>query len=193
MSSNTLPSGNLPVEFTTRDVAYLSKGRFIRRLRSTLFLLPAWFAPHKALRVFFHRLRGVKVGRNVEIGYFCLLDNVHPYLITIEDAAVITSGATILVHDNAYYYTGHGEVKSGGVRIKKRAFIGINSVILPGVTVGENAIVGALSVVVRDVPPNCVVAGSPSRIIRELSQPLEPETAIGSPLRPSDAVKRLPR
>ena len=44
----------------------LAKGRLIQRAMSILFMLPAWFAPHTRLRVFFHRLRGAKIGNNVE-------------------------------------------------------------------------------------------------------------------------------
>lgn len=50
--------------------------------------------------------------------------------------------------------------------IKKGASIGANSTILPGVTIGENAMVGAGSVVTKDIPPNAVVMGNPAKIIR---------------------------
>lgn len=143
----------------------IAKGSFLRRIFLVIFLIPSWFAPHKSLRVFFHRLRGVRIGKNVEIGYNCVLDNVHPNWISIEDGAVVSAGTAILAHDNAFFYTGRGPVKYGPVVIKKNAFIGINSVIMPNVTVGEKAIVGANSVVVRDVASNSIVAGSPARVI----------------------------
>ena len=148
------------------DPDYLARGRIVRRIRSIMFLLPAWFSPASKLRVFFHRLRGVKIGKNVEIGYFCVIGNVHPQLVIIEDEAVVTAGAVLLEHDNAYYYTRGGEVKFGPVIIRKRAFVGINSVILPNITVGERSIVGANSVVINDVPPDTVVGGVPAKIIK---------------------------
>ncbi|MHC4436728.1 MAG: acyltransferase [Planctomycetota bacterium] len=144
-----------------------ARGRIGRRILSALFQVPSWFAPHTALRVFFHRLRGVHVGKNVEIGYFCVIDNVHPDLVTIEDEAVIAVGALLLAHDNSYYYAQGTHVKHAPVVIKKRAFIGAHSVITPGVTVGEHAIVGCNSVVVKDVPAHSVVGGVPARILRE--------------------------
>src|ERR1019366_1952445 len=49
--------------------------------------------------------------------------------------------------------------------VKRRASIGANATVLPGLTIGENAMVGAGSVVTRDVPPNAIVAGNPARII----------------------------
>jgi acetyltransferase-like isoleucine patch superfamily enzyme len=143
-----------------------SHGHLLDRVRSALFLLPAWLAPHSRMRVWFHRLRGVNIGRNVEIGYLCILDNVHPSLITIEDNAVVAGGAVLLAHDNSHYYAQGRPVRYGPVRIGRRAFIGINSVVLPGITVGERAIVGALSVVTADVPADSIVAGVPAREIR---------------------------
>ena len=55
----------------------------------------------------------------------------------------------------------------GSVRIKEGAFIGINSVIMPGVSIGKNSVVGASSVVTKDVPDYCVVAGNPARVIKK--------------------------
>jgi len=57
-----------------------------------------------------------------------------------------------------------------GVRIGKRAKIGANATILPGVTVGDDALVGAGSVVTKDVPPRAVVAGNPARVIKTIDE-----------------------
>jgi acetyltransferase-like isoleucine patch superfamily enzyme len=146
---------------------YMARGNLFERVRSVAFLLPAWFSPHAKLRSFFHRLRGVKLGKHVEVGYFCIIGNVHPHLITIEDDAVVTAGAVLLEHDNAYYYSRGGEVKYGPVMVKKKAFIGIHSVVMPNVIIGERAIVAANSVVLNNVPPDTVVGGVPAKIIRE--------------------------
>jgi acetyltransferase-like isoleucine patch superfamily enzyme len=148
------------------DPDYMARGKVCKRILSVIFLLPAWFSPHTKLRVIFHRLRGVKIGKNVEIGYFCIIGNVHPYLITIEDEAVVTAGAVLLEHDNAFYYAHGGEVKFGPVVIKKRSFVGIHSVIMPNVTIGERAIIAANSVVSINVPPNTIVGGNPAKVIK---------------------------
>ena len=145
---------------------YKAKGNFWRRVRSVLFLLPAWFAPHKTLRAFFHRLRGVDIGKDVEIGYFCIIGNVHPYMIHIEDYAVVTARTTLLEHDNSYFYSVGGDVKCADVFIRKNAFIGVGSVVLPGVEIGERAIIGALSLVKDSIPNDCVAAGIPAKIIK---------------------------
>jgi galactoside O-acetyltransferase len=57
------------------------------------------------------------------------------------------------------------------VIIGKRVWIGFNAIVLKGVTIGEGAVIGAGSVVTRDVPPYCIVAGNPARIVREMDKP----------------------
>jgi len=149
---------------------YKAKGSVWWRMRSTFFLLPAWFAPHKSLRAFFHWLRGVDVGRNVEIGYYCIIGPVHPFRIHIGDNSVIAANSVILEHDNSYYYTHGQEVRFGDVYIGERAFVGIGAIIMPGVTIGSHAIVGALSLVKSNVPSYSVVAGQPARVIKRFSE-----------------------
>jgi len=56
------------------------------------------------------------------------------------------------------------------VKIGKRVWIGVNAIILKGVTIGDDAVIGAGSVVTRDVPPNTLAAGSPARVIRRLDE-----------------------
>lgn len=59
-------------------------------------------------------------------------------------------------------------VKAAEIHIKKNAWLGARAIILPGVTIGENAIVGSGAVVTKDVPDNAVVVGSPARVIKTL-------------------------
>jgi acetyltransferase-like isoleucine patch superfamily enzyme len=61
------------------------------------------------------------------------------------------------------------EIKSAPVRIKDNVWIGMNAVILKGVTIGENSVVAAGAVVSKDVPPNVVVAGNPAVIVKHLA------------------------
>ena len=67
-----------------------------------------------------------------------------------------------------------GEWKLLQTKIKKGASIGANSVILPGITIGEDSFIGAGSVVTKDVPSKVVVAGNPARVIKELPKPATP-------------------
>ena len=143
------------------------KKKITRRMRSSLFLLPAMLGPFSKMRVFFHRLRGVNIGENVEIGYYVLIDNLYPEKVTIEDGVTIAARSTVLAHDESALYTGTGDEMVGETRISENAFVGVHSVILHGVTIGKNSIVGAGSVVTSDVPDNTKVAGVPAKSISD--------------------------
>lgn len=131
-----------------------------RKVNATIWLLPAWFAPHYKLRAMFHRWRGVKMKGKVFIGYYCTLDNVHPEMITLEDGVFVGANSVILTHDN-YGPRALGEKVSEPkpVVMKRGSGIGIGTLVRPGVTIGENSTVGAHSFVQKDVPPNvmCVL------------------------------------
>ena len=94
-----------------------------------------------------------------------IIDNLYPEKVIIEDGATISARTTILSHDESQAYTGRGGERVGETRICRGAFIGVHCVILPGVTIGERAIVGAGSVVTRDVPEGSTVVGVPARIV----------------------------
>ena len=138
---------------------------FISRFKSYFWLYFAWFAPHKKLRTFFHKLRGVNIGKNVEIGYMVDIDSRYQNKVFIKDNVTIVSSSMIIAHDNSYRYSRGGQVKISKIVICKNAFIGANSIILPGVRIGESAIVGSGSVVTKDVPANAIVAGNPAKVI----------------------------
>ena len=142
------------------------------RLRSTAFLLPAWFSPSASLRAAFHRARGVRIGRNVEIGYFVILDNLYPEMVVVEDDVTIAARSTILAHDEAHAYARGKEAKVAETRIRVGAFVGVHCVILPGVTVGQGAIIGAGSVVTKNVRDGATVAGVPAREVPTSEKPI---------------------
>jgi acetyltransferase-like isoleucine patch superfamily enzyme len=118
------------------------------------------------------RLRGAKIGRNVFLGGGNVLDRVRPDLITIEDDVAIAGNVYILTHSNPTAplreILGPSSHVIEPVRIKKGAWIAVNVVILPGVTIGENSIVSAGSVVAKDVPDHSVVGVLPARFMKEI-------------------------
>jgi acetyltransferase-like isoleucine patch superfamily enzyme len=140
-----------------------TKSKWIRAFRN-LLLFPAWFCPVKGWRASLHRMRGVNIGNNVEIGYMTLLDNRRPELITIGDNAYVCAMSVVLTHDLSKKNREGTEVV-GAVEIGEGAFIGMNSTILPGVRIGAYSIVAAGSVVNADVEPYSVVGGVPAKRI----------------------------
>jgi serine acetyltransferase len=107
---------------------------------------------------------GATIGRGVFIGLGVMLDQLHGPSLTIDDEATLVQGCSILCHD-ASSNRRLGATFVSPVHIGRRAFVGAGSLVLPGVTVGEDAIVAAGAVVTHDVAPATIVAGSPARAI----------------------------
>lgn len=131
----------------------------------------ASLAPY-GLVVLLHRIRGVRIGSDVFIDRTTYLDEVYPNKITIEDHATIAPRAIIIAHSKLGKYLepymGPTTVKK--VCIGKGSFIGVNAVIIPGVTIGEGAVVSASTFVNKDVPAHTLVAGNPMRVIAKLEK-----------------------
>ncbi len=127
------------------------------------------------------RLRGVKIGKNVFLGGGNVLDRVRPDLITIEDHVSISGNVYILTHSNPTEplrkIMGPESHVIEPVHIKRGAWIAVNVVILPGVTIGENAIVAAGSVVMKDVADNTMVGVMPARFLKQI----KPQQAVADP------------
>ncbi len=138
---------------------------FFRRFRGSFFLLPALLSPISSIRIFFHRLRGAKIESDVEIGYFVMIDNLYPHLVRIRKGATVGYGCTIVAHDDSRLYARDGEEVVRHVESGEKAFLGVHSIVLPGVTIGARTIVGAGSLINKNVDPDSVVAGIPFRYI----------------------------
>lgn len=129
----------------------------------------------------------VEIQKNATIGKHCKISS-HTFIcegVTIDNNVFVGHGV-IFINDPMPRATSEdGDLQTEDdwvcipTRIRDGASIGSGATILCGITVGENAIVGAGSVVTKDVPPNTVVAGNPARVLREL----EPEVNQGSNLK----------
>lgn len=148
-------------------VGELLKTNVLIRVYRNILAFPAWFSPWKGFRRAFHKMRGTKIGKNVEIGYFVFIDNRYPELIEIEDNATITSKCTLLAHDLSMRFV-DGTETVGKVKIGKGTFIGMNSIILPGVEIGENSIIGCGSIVTKNTKANSLYLGQPAVKISDL-------------------------
>jgi len=103
------------------------------------------------------RVENFKLGEKVEIGSFTIIDAKEG--VTIEDNVKIGWSCSIFSNSTI-------DNKKGKIILKKNCKIGANSVILPGIIVGENATVGANSLVNKNIPPNETWVGTPARKIR---------------------------
>jgi maltose O-acetyltransferase len=99
----------------------------------------------------------------------------------VGDNVIISLNVTILTHDTTTAYAGD-RVKVGRVTIHDHSFIGANSMILCNVGIGPNSIVGAGSVVSKDVPPNSVYAGNPARFVCSVENFIEKHRKLGDHL-----------
>jgi acetyltransferase-like isoleucine patch superfamily enzyme len=144
----------------------------IKFIRSWIFHSLAYSTPLPTWSIKFQRYRGVKIGKNCHISPYVLIDLLHPELIKIEDNVTISSNSMIFAHVNpsaSQFLKKHGYPRTiKPVLIKKGAVISVGCIIIAGITIGENSIVGAGSVVTQDVPNNCVVVGNPARVVKKI-------------------------
>jgi acetyltransferase-like isoleucine patch superfamily enzyme len=123
----------------------------------------------------------VEVQKNVTVGQNCKISS-HTFIcegVTVEDNVFIGHSVTFINDSYPRATTVDGALQTEAdwkvetTRVKKGASIGSGSTILSSVTIGENALIGAGSVVTRDVPANAIVAGNPARILRYITNPIE--------------------
>lgn len=119
------------------------------------------------------RYQGVRIGVNCDIKDVSF--GAEPYLVKIGNYVQITSGTKIFTHGGAWVFRKqHPKLDYfGKVEIKNNVYIGNNCLIMPGVTIGNDVIVGAGSVVTKSIPDGKVVAGNPARIIGNTSDLLD--------------------
>lgn len=132
-------------------------------------------APFSArfLRPILHRWRGVQVGKEVFIGIEVMFDSVYPEKIHIGDGCIITNRVQILAHNRDLKGYGPGQkIRDLGYIVKdvvleKDVVVGIDSTILPGVTIGQGAVIAAGSLVNKDVPAFSLVGGVPAKVLKQ--------------------------
>ncbi len=134
------------------------------------------FLHKKHLRPAIWRALGCKVGKNVHIGHQVRFDFGNTERITVEDDVVLANGVTLWCHMRNIkdYHVGMKAMnlpaKYGNIHLGKGCYIGLNVTILPGVHIGEGAIIGSCALVTKDVPAWTVAAGVPAKVIRQIPQ-----------------------
>lgn len=109
----------------------------------------------------------INIGKNVFINFDCNFLALGG--ITIEDDVLIGPKVSLITENHPLNPKYRKGLICKSILIKKNAWIGANTTILPGVTIGENAVVAAGAVVSKDVPDNTVVGGIPAKIIKEIT------------------------
>lgn len=106
------------------------------------------------------KIYGMDISSTTRISFGAKLDKTNPKGIHIGEESFVASGAIILSHD--FCRNIHTDTYIGA-----RCFIGVNSIIMCGVRIGDNCVIGAGAIVTKDAPPNCMLAGNPAKIIRK--------------------------
>ncbi len=137
---------------------------FLFRLR-TRGLMPAVRTGLRPLamtirRYYLNKVWGMHIGVDCNISLSAKLDKTHPGGVYVGDSTAVNFRACILTHD-------YPRALSLETRIGRQCQIGAYAIIMPGVTIGDNSVVAVASVVIKDVPPNCLVAGNPARIMEK--------------------------
>jgi acetyltransferase-like isoleucine patch superfamily enzyme len=129
------------------------KKPLVTRIRSGL---TPW--AREAYRQYLRVVFGMDIGRGAKISLSAHLDKTNPRGVHIGEYTSVAFDAAILTHDFV-------NRKHVDVHIGKNCLIGARSIIYPGVSVGDHCIVSTAAVVMKDVPPNCIVAGNPGRVV----------------------------
>jgi len=140
------------------------------RLKDHWFSNWSMHAPWGGFRKWLQRQRGVKIGKGVHWGTNVVIDNTFPNFVIIEDDVSVSGNDYFLAHCKPMdYHAGCSESFVAPVIVRKHAWIAVNVTILPGVEIGEGAIVSAGSVVNKTVPPFTVVQGNPAKVVADLA------------------------
>ena len=151
----------------------------------------------------FYRNRGVKIGRGCEI-YKSVNFGSEPYLITIGEHVRINEGVEFVTHDGGLWVLRspksgfserfHNADYFGSIIVHDNVHIGTDAIIMPGVEIGENCIIGCGAVVTHSIPSNSVVGGVPARLIEtleEYAQKAEKKVILTKALSPAEKKRYL--
>ena len=122
----------------------------------------AKYVPSLMLKRILYRMTGMKVGRNAAVGLGVTMDVFFPELIELGDNCIVGFNSTILAHEFL-----QRELRIGRVRIGSSSMVGANCTVLPGVEIGDEASVSAMSLVNRDVKKREFAGGIPVKTLKK--------------------------
>lgn len=134
---------------------------FLKVSKNTIVILIARYMPFLSVKNWLYRtfLR-MEVGKQTAFAFLVVPDIMYPEKISVGSNTIIGYNTTILAHE---YLT--NEYRLGEVKIGNDVMIGANSTILPGLSIGDGAVVSAGTLVHKDVPPGAFVGGNPMQVI----------------------------
>lgn len=121
-----------------------------------------------------HRWRGVKMGEGCFIDPTSIVETAYPENVTLGNDVRITAGAIIMTHIKAPHYLRESGIVPPVVKpvvLEDHSFVGVNAVVMPGVTIGKASVVASGAVVLQNVPPYTMVAGNPAKVIKNFPRP----------------------
>jgi len=121
------------------------------RIRNSLLYARTWY---------YRTVYGMNIAKDVRLSFKSRIDKTNPKGLTIGEKTMVTFDAIVLSHDYA------SRRHAAKTVIGSYCFIGCGSIIMPNVSIGDHTIVAAGSVVTKDVPSHCIVAGNPARVIK---------------------------
>lgn len=125
------------------------------------------------LKIRWYRYKGIKIGKYTYVSPKAYIDKSGNNLIEIGSNCFITRNCIILCHTQAYQggpLALWGSNQLGKVKIGSNVFIGVGTTILPGVTIGDNVVIGAMSLVNSDIPANSIAFGIPCKKVKCLNE-----------------------
>lgn len=125
---------------------------------------------------------GLTIGSDFSCGSHCFFDPSHCFLISIGNNVTFSTRVHLLAHDASTAKL-IGYTKIGRIDIGNNVFVGANTTILPGVVIGDNSVIGAGSLVSKDIEPNAVYAGVPARKICSIEEYINKIEKIGQEMR----------
>lgn len=135
-------------------------------MRKILVLLKELFVRVTKTGVEYARFKGVTIGDKCRI--YTRNFGSEPWMISIGNKVTITSGVILLTHDGSTWLMNDEKGRRylyRKINIGNNVFIGVNSIIMPGVNIDDNVIVAAGSIVTKSIPSGVIVAGNPAKII----------------------------
>ena len=174
LNGETIAANN-PEAYKLRDASYATKQLLVQMNNSSdpaeireLLSQITGSAINESVAIFtplyINYGKHTKIGKNVFINFDCVFLDLGG--ITIEDNVLIAPKVSLLSEGHPVNPNDRQSLVPGHIHIKKNAWIGAGATILPGVTIGENAVVAAGAVVSKDVAANTIVGGIPAKIIK---------------------------